>query len=262
MMPQEFQRPPENAASERDRLRPDPVAAPRHGHALGAVILCRMESSRLPGKALADLDGRPLLVHVIARCRRAACLAGRVVVATTERPADDALADLAAREGLPVFRGSSDNVAARLLRAAREHGFDAFFRVNGDSPLLDPALLDQAASLLHPSGADLVTNLCPRSFPYGISVELVRTDTYARAFPRFHQPAHFEHATSYLYRPGSDCRIVNIHRPGPDLSRARLTVDTPADLAFLRRFLAHARNHGLPADYETAAAFCRSHEAN
>lgn len=226
-----------------------PLPAPRR---LGAVIPVRLESRRLPGKALADLDGSPLLDHVIDRCRQAACLAGRLVIATTDRSADDAIVAHCVGRGLRVFRGSSVDVADRVLQAARVARFDAFFRVNADSPLLDPALLDLAAATLRQTGSDFVTNLCPRSYPYGVSVELVRTALYARAYARFDRPEHFEHVTSYLYGSDPEIRRVNLVHPEGDFSAIRLTVDTPADLDRLRGFLADARRQGDRPDYRAA----------
>jgi len=207
---------------------------------LGAIIVARTDSQRFPGKVLHPLLGRPMLSHVAQRCLQARALEGRVFVATTSRPIDHPIARLAASEGLGVYRGETENVARRLLECAQSAGWDGFFRVNGDSPCLDSALLDQAAEAFEILEPDLVTNLYPRSFPYGISVELLRTSAYAQACRRFDRPDLREHATLFYYENAAEFRIHNIPNPDPDRGgpSLRLTVDTADDVARVESFLA------------------------
>lgn len=196
----------------------------------GGIIACRLDSQRLPGKVLKPVCGRPLLGYVIARCRQCPALADRLVVATTRRPIDDPIEAFCRREGVGIYRGPAEDVAGRLLGCARRHGFDWFFRLNADSPFVDPALLNRAWQIAATGRYDFVTNLYPRSFPYGVSVELLRTDLFADAYRQMTALEHFEHATLFLYRGMDRLRYDNLARPGEDLSGLRLTVDTPDDL--------------------------------
>src|SRR6185437_2547862 len=107
---------------------------------IGGVIQARTSSRRLPGKVMRPLRGRPMIAWLFERLRHAAGLDG-IVLATSTAPDDDALAAFAAAEGIPCHRGALEDVGGRLLKAAKAAGFDALVRVNGDSPLIDPALV-------------------------------------------------------------------------------------------------------------------------
>src|SRR4051812_43874007 len=113
---------------------------------INAVIQARLSSERLPGKALRRMAGRPMLEYVVESLAHAR-LIDEIVLATSIDTADDALATFAAERGIVCVRGDLDDVAGRLLGTARTLGADAFVRVNGDSPLLDPRLVDRGIDL-------------------------------------------------------------------------------------------------------------------
>ncbi len=211
---------------------------------LGAIIVARLDSQRFPGKVLHPLAGQPMLGHVVDRCRQVSSIDRRIILATTSRLVDQPLARFGAAQDLCVYRGETVNVARRLLECAWSAGWDAFFRVNADSPCLDPGLLAAAAEAYTAGNHDLVTNLHPRSFPYGISVELIRTSTYAEAYARFDRPDHREHATLYYYEHPDQFRLHNLSHPDfipgrlPRRPQLRLTVDTPDDVAPVEAWLA------------------------
>lgn len=192
-------------------------------------MLARMSSSRLPGKVLREVAGRSLLEHVLERVRRAREL-DYVVLATSSELSDDPLAAAAERAGAPVFRGDLSDVTGRVLACAREFGLDAVARVNGDSPWVDPTLLDRGVALMRESGVDLVTNVQERTFPYGVAVEVVRTAALERVCSEASDPAHFEHVTRLMYDNPECFEIVNLRSDDPGLAELRLTVDTLDDL--------------------------------
>lgn len=211
----------------------------------GIIVFARMESKRLPGKSLAPIRGRPLLGHVLDRCRRVRA-ATPVVVATTERAADDAIARFARGEGVPVFRGAAEDVAARALACARAYRMDRFVRISADSPFIDPALVDEAVRRHEAGGWDVVTDVFPRTYPPGVSVEVIATETLARVLERTSDPADREHVTRYVYGHPHEFRICNM---GDDPARylgVTLTVDTPDDLARTEWMMAEAARP--PAD--------------
>ena len=201
-----------------------------------ATVAARMDSSRLPSKALRRVHDRPLVAAVMdrtSRCRRV----DSVVLATTTRAVDDPLADWAHRSGWDCHRGEVDDVAARLLTAADEAGADVVVRVNGDCPFTDATLMDQGIDRLIESDAELVTNIPGRKFPYGISVEVFRAALLRRWHPRMNERDR-EHVTAAFYRdldcetPTIDYRVLSppSNRSSfPASSRARLVVDTPED---------------------------------
>jgi len=223
---------------------------------IGAVIPCRLDSTRLPGKVLRRVRGRTLLDRVLDRCRGVTGL-DLMVVATTDRAVDDPIADHAAAQGVPVYRGRLDDVAQRLIGAARAHDLDWIARVNADSPFVDPRLLEAAIVTVRAGSVDFVTNLHPRTFPYGVSVELVRTQVYEQMVELREASEERDHPTQVLYRLAHRLRVRRIHKPGPPAGHLRLTIDAPGDLEWFGRMLDVMEKRGLSwerTSYEDAVA--------
>jgi spore coat polysaccharide biosynthesis protein SpsF len=202
---------------------------------VGAVVHARMASSRLPGKVLADLGGRPALEWLLERIERAGEL-DAVVVATSVEATDDPVAELCAKRGVALHRGPLEDLAARVLAAADAFALDVLVRVNGDSPLLDQRLVDRGVALQRATGADLVTNVRPRSFPPGQSVEVLKTGALRLAVERMEDPSDREHVTAWLYRHPAEVRIERFAQD-PPVTEPPLTLDGPADRIRLERVL-------------------------
>ena len=219
---------------------------------IGAVIPARMDSTRLPGKALTPVLGRPLLDYVVERARRISGIA-EVVLATTDRDVDAPLASYAARQGIPAWRGELEDVAARFLGCAQGRKYDAFLRLNGDSPFPDPALWAEGLELFGRGEADLVSNLPGRSYPYGIAVEVVRTSSFERLCAEMEGDEDRQHVTKRFYAKPEGWRILGMSSRHPDLKTARLTVDTPEDLRNFASLAAHLADNVLTAGYAEVA---------
>jgi len=178
-----------------------------------------------------ELDGRPALDYLLERLRHAQT-PDAVIVATSVQPADDAIARHCAAAGVRCHRGAHDDVAARLLAGAEAAGLDALVRVNGDSPLLDQALVDRGVRLFRQGGRDLVTNVHPRSFPRGQSVEVIDCASLRGVLSRLSAQDR-EHVTAGLYRDPDGLTIENFDAGadgmGPDGGETRLVLDTPQD---------------------------------
>ena len=200
------------------------------------MVHARMGSSRLPGKVLAELGGRPALQWLLERMERAGEV-DAVVVATSVEAADDPVAEFCAGRGVALHRGPLDDLAARVLAAAEAYALDVLVRVNGDSPLLDQRLVDRGVALQRETGADLVTNVRPRSFPPGQSVEVLKTAALRRAVERMDDPDDREHVTAWLYRHAGEVRIERFAHD-PPVTAPSLTLDEPADRIRLERVLA------------------------
>jgi spore coat polysaccharide biosynthesis protein SpsF len=207
---------------------------------VGAIVQARIGSSRMPGKVLLRLAGRPTLSWLLERLDHATTL-NAVGVATTDSVADDPVVAFCREIGVPAYRGSESDVAQRLLDAAELLELDGFVRVNGDSPLLDQALVDRGVSLFQRGGRDLVTNVFPRSFPRGQSIEVLRTSALRQALERLPGPADREHVTSGIYREPEGLTIENFTagKEGvePDGRDVRLVLDTPEDAQLIERVL-------------------------
>ena len=133
------------------------------------------------------------------------------------------------------FRGSEDNVAKRVLECAENHGWRQFVRINGDSPFLDPGLIDDGIRRLIALRFDVITNVQPRSYPYGIAVEVFRTAAYRAGYERMRDAADFEHVSRHFYAHSADYRIGQIASADCDCTDVRLTIDTLEDLPARRR---------------------------
>jgi spore coat polysaccharide biosynthesis protein SpsF len=202
-----------------------------------AVILqARTGSQRLPGKVLASLAGATLLAHCVSRLR--ASRVGPVIVATTTLQADDVIAAEAASMGVAVFRGSCCDVLERFVGAAKAVGAELVIRATADNPAVDP---DSAVRLLDVLRGSFADHAVEEGLPYGCTVEAVRAQALCDAMTRVTDQSDREHVTTYLRRAGSGFKSVTALAPAsvrrPDL---RFTVDTPADLAYMRRVLGEA----------------------
>jgi spore coat polysaccharide biosynthesis protein SpsF len=195
---------------------------------IGAIVLARFDSQRLPGKALREVGGRPLLGYALDICRRIEGV-DAIALATTTRPVDDVLADFARAEGVACVRGDTDDVAGRFLETCRELAFDAALRLNGDSPLNRAALLTQAVRIFRDGKFDLVTNVPGRSFPFGVSAEVVAAEALRAAYPHMSR-TNREHVTQYLYEHPASLRMHRLDSGRDDLRGIQLAVDDARDL--------------------------------
>ena len=212
-----------------------------------AIIQARMGSSRLPGKVLSDLAGKPMLACVAERTASAETV-DDVVVATTTLPGDDVISDFNIAQGWGCFRGSESDVLDRYYRAALEYRADVIVRVTSDCPLIDPQIVDQVVREFfeRQPGLDYASNVVPdRTYPRGLDVEVISLGALHRAWKEDQNPAWREHVTPYLYNHPELFRIHCVTN-NVDFSSMRWTVDTPEDLALVRRIynhLGHANFH-------------------
>ena len=193
-----------------------------------------MASSRLPGKVLADVCGEPAIARQIGRMRRAKRV-DAIIVATTVNPADHALAAWAESEGVPYFRGSEEDVLARVVAAQSSAGADICVPVCGDCPLLDPAVIDRAVEAYLAGSCDFVTNSIPPGYPQGQDIQVVRLDVLKAISETVDDPAVHEHTCLYLHEHPE---LYRTHRLSPEdacrLPEQRLQLDYPEDLALIR----------------------------
>jgi spore coat polysaccharide biosynthesis protein SpsF len=192
-------------------------------------IQARMSSARFPGKMLAPFRGRPLIAQVLERFRESD-LRGRLVVLTSNHASDDPLADFVAnRCGVDVFRGDLHDVAARFQSALSQHPCAWFVRISGDSPLIDPVLVQVMMDLCAPE-YDLVSNVVRRTFPPGQSVECVRSEAFRALRSAELTADQREHVTKVFYDQPGSWRVRSVTSTEPELASTRMVVDTLDDL--------------------------------
>ncbi len=213
-----------------------------------AIVQARMTSTRLPGKVLAELDGEPMLAHMLSRVRRSRRL-DAVWVATTRNPTDDPVITLCDSLGVATFRGDEQDVLGRFAGAAAAAKADVIMRLTADCPMSDPALIDEAVERRAAGGFDYLSNAIHRTYPDGLDIEIFTRAAVDEADRAAHEPFYREHVTPYM-RVGAysdvstgDFRVGHLIAPA-DFGFLRWTVDTADDLARVRRLVA-----ALPAEY-------------
>ncbi|MBI4779667.1 glycosyltransferase family protein [Candidatus Falkowbacteria bacterium] len=194
-----------------------------------AIIQARTGSSRLPEKVLKEVCGKTLLEHQILRVKRAKLL-DRIIVATTDKPADDPIAEIAKKTGVDIFRGSEADVLDRYYKAAKKYNASEIVRLTGDCPLIDPVIIDLVIDyyLKNKNLYDYASNVRPPTFPDGLDVEVFSMATLEKAWQEAKLPSEREHVTAYIGKNPEIFRL-GIVENAKDLSYLRMTIDEPAD---------------------------------
>ena len=202
-----------------------------------AIIQARMGSSRLPGKVLRDIHGKPMLAWVVERTRKASCVS-EVMVATTSDPSDDLIEQVCRQMSIPCFRGNIYDVLDRYYQAARDVQADVVVRITADCPLIDAGLINAVVKRFLEEKVDFAANRLPppyhRTYPIGLDVEVVSFQALQRAWQEAKEKHEREHVLPYLYEsPGRFKTLTVDHET--DLGSYRWTVDTFEDLEFIQR---------------------------
>ncbi|MDA1353899.1 MAG: glycosyltransferase family protein [bacterium] len=191
------------------------------------ILQARTSSSRLPGKVLKPILGKPMLWHQIERIKRAKRV-DNIVLATSTDPSDDAIADFAKALGVTCFRGSLPNVLERYYGAATPYSDGFIVRLTGDCPFSDPALLDQLIHFHIFGGYDYSSNCQTRTFPKGLDMEICHYSVLKEAYENATTDYEKEHVTPYIYQTATHFKL-GVFKQHEDYSHLRWTVDTPAD---------------------------------
>lgn len=211
-----------------------------------AIIQARMGSTRLPGKVMKRIAGKPMLWHVVRRVQAAAS-PDTVVVATSTEPADDVIAELCQRGGFLCYRGSEQDVLARYHDAAQAYEADVVVRVTADCPMIDPDVIDLVVEAFLCQDVDYASNVKEPTFPDGLCTEVFTADALARAYAEATWQSEREHVTPYIHQHPDRFRLAAV-RQERDLSALRWTVDEPADLAFVRAVVDALAGEGFGPD--------------
>lgn len=197
------------------------------------VVQARMSSKRFPGKVLTDLHGEPMLIRLLERLDLVP--GTQVLIATSDQPSDDAIAEVLAVAGRACYRGPLDDVLARYVGAARMADADPIVRITADCPLADPKLIESMLGRFQDAGggADILSNVRPPTFPDGLDIEIVSRDALERAAEECQDAGHREHVLLHLHEHPERFHHV-LFAAANDRSAERWTVDYPADLEFVR----------------------------
>ncbi|MCE5209267.1 MAG: glycosyltransferase family protein [Chloroflexi bacterium] len=225
-----------------------------------SIVQARMGSSRLPGKVLLDIAGKPMLQWVVERVRLSR-LVDEVVVATTDAPDDEQIALFCQQNAISFMRGSPHDVLDRYYQAALQFKADIIVRVTADCPLIDPLVIDHTIANFLQQDVDFAANRLPppwkRTYPIGLDTEVCTFTGLQRAWTEAKEPFEREHVMPYFYDLEGRFKILLVNHD-PDYGHLRWTVDTQQDLDLVRRIVDHF-NGQVDFHWHEILAFVEEH---
>lgn len=224
------------------------------------ILQARMTSTRLPGKVLLEVGGRPMLAQQLRRLKEC-LLVDRIIVATTTNATDDGVVEVARQEGVEWFRGSETDVLSRFAGAARQAQAGIVVRITGDCPLIDPQVTDRVIQELseHATTCDYAANILQRTYPQGLDVEAFFGDVLQRVDRMAQSPTAREHVTTFIYSEQPELFRRRNVADSQDNSDLRWTVDTAADLQVVRTIYEALDLGTRMAPYPEILAYVRAH---
>lgn len=218
-----------------------------------AVVQARMSSTRMPGKVLTPLMGKPMILQQLERVQRSR-LIDQIVVATSTEQSDDLLAATVTEAGYLCVRGSHDDVLERFVQVLEEHPAEVVARITADCPLISPEVIDRVIGDFLSGDYDYASNTLQPTYPDGLDVEVVRSDALRALAELGSDPDEREHVTLGIYRRPERFRLASVRdeQDGHSVNRSdlRWTVDVPEDFAFIERIYQHFLPEYPTFDYE------------
>ena len=216
---------------------------------IAVIVQARMRSTRLPGKVMLPLAGRPLLHRMLERVL-AARIPFELAVATSTVPADDPIRDLCGQLGIRCFSGDEADLLDRHYRCAREMGADIVVKIPSDCPLIDPQVIDAVLTVFlgECTRYDYVSNLHPATFPDGNDVEVMSFRALELAWRSATKEYEREHTTPFLWDNPERFVIGNVTFPGGQnyALTHRWTIDYPEDYEFISAIYGHLWHEDKP----------------
>jgi len=210
------------------------------------IVQARMSSRRLPGKVLMQIQGKTLIERVVERVHKSKYVT-RVIVATTTHDTDRPLRKLCYKKKIEYYAGSLPNVAHRFYEILKKFDSKSFLRISADSPFIDPQLIDKCLIKFNNTKCDIVTNVFPRTFPKGQSVEIIRSSIFKKNLPKMKKNAYLEHITKFFYENKNNFKINAIIN-NKNYSKFNMCIDTVSDIRRTRiiyKKISHLRNRKI-----------------
>ena len=221
---------------------------------IGIIIQARMASTRLPNKIMLNLAGKPMLWHVIDRCKKANV--DEVIVATSTNKENDIIENFCKKNNVLFFRGSEDDVLERYYQAAKKYELDIIIRVTSDCPLIDPEIINKSIEEFKKNHVDYLSNVHIRSYPRGVDVEIFKFDALQKAHELEKEKNQREHVTVFIYSHPEMFKIGGLVAEGilknPEI---RLCIDTKDDFALLNRIYDEFYREGKIIDLKQIIKF-------
>lgn len=194
-----------------------------------------MSSKRLPGKVLLNLGNKTVLGHIIYQLKRVRNKK-RIIVLTSSNKSDDLIAKFCKQKKITYFRGDLNNVYKRYIQAIKKFKNKMFVRINGDSPMINYKLIDNAIRIFKSKKYDLVTNCQFRSFPKGQSVEIINSKIFVKNFKFIKTKRDKEHVFLYFYKNFSKFKIFNILSKLNNKNKNQ-SIDTIKDYLLIKKLI-------------------------
>lgn len=202
-----------------------------------ATIEARMTSSRLPGKVMLPALGRPMLAHLTSRLKTVQSI-DEIVLATTVNATDDVLAEFAEKDGIKVFRGSEEDVMARVIGAAESAQADVVVEITGDCPIIDPDLIEQTIRVFKRNNAVYCANSFISSYPDGMDTQVITLEALKKSFSMTADPQDREHVSRHIVKnPQLFPHVYLVAPPSLHWPGLGLTLDEPADYELIRTLI-------------------------
>jgi spore coat polysaccharide biosynthesis protein SpsF len=205
-----------------------------------AVIPARLNSSRLPKKVLFKINNLTLL-EIIYKKLSKLFREENIYVATSINKSDDELFKLCKEKKMNIYRGPLNNVSSRIYKLAKLKKANGILRINGDSPLINLIEIKKSIRLFKTKKFDLVTNIFPRSFPIGMSIEVIKTEVLEKVVKEIKKKSHKEHVTKYFYDNYKKFKILNVKNK-INYSKIHLAVDTKTDFLKVKKIYLYLKN--------------------
>jgi spore coat polysaccharide biosynthesis protein SpsF len=211
---------------------------------IGIIIQARIGSSRLQNKVMIDIEGKPLLWHVVERCKKSNV--DEIIIATSKNSENDVIEKFCKSNNFTCFRGSEEDVLNRYYEVAKKFNLDIIVRVTGDCPLVSPELINEIIMKFNKEKVDYMSNVVKRSFPRGLDVEIFLFSALEKANRKVKEKFQREHVTPFIYNNHELFRIAHLIAKGP-LNRPdiRICVDTEEDLKLVKIIYAELYEGGV-----------------
>jgi spore coat polysaccharide biosynthesis protein SpsF len=215
-----------------------------------------MGSSRLPGKIMKELNGKPILQHIIDFLKFSK-MVEKIVIATTNLQEDDVVDSFAKKLGIDCFRGSSENVLDRFYKCAKKYKANLIIRLTADNPLINPKIIDDLINLCKKFDCDYASNCLNLTYPYGYSTcEIFTFSTLSKLYETQKDPKTLEHVTYFIRKNPNLFNIRELKAP-ENLSRPnwKLSVDTIDDYIKMKKIFSNLYHENSFIDYISLVYF-------
>jgi len=199
-----------------------------------------MNSSRLPGKVLTEIEGVPSILYQINRIKPVLSEDIGLVVATTNTPKDDILCNLLNKNKIKFYRGEEDNVLDRFAQCSLQYNSEFVIRLNADCPLICPQLIKEVIDKMKNSNFDYASTILDETYPLGMHIEIMKSKTLRSINKLKLSPELREHVTPFIYRNKEKFNLLSI-ADEINNSNLRITVDYPEDLEVVKEIASYFR---------------------